>query len=161
ALRWRDVGLGGAAITVRETAKWVNGRWVFNPPKTASGARTVLLPQAMREALQRLLARRPDAAPEDFVFAGRRTDAPMGYTTAHTQLAAVCKRAGLPRIRIHDLRHLHASLLLAEGVPVPEVAARLGHANPSVTLRLYAHAVRGQQASLAAMERVTQPARRE
>ena len=55
----------------------------------------------------------------------------------------------LPVIRLHDLRHLHASLLLKAGVPVHVVAHRLGHADPSVTLRVYAH-VLDDQASHAA-----------
>ncbi|MEO7060210.1 MAG: site-specific integrase, partial [Lapillicoccus sp.] len=55
----------------------------------------------------------------------------------------------LPVIRLHDLRHLHASLLLRAGVPVHVVAHRLGHADPSITLRVYAH-VLDDQASHAA-----------
>ena len=55
----------------------------------------------------------------------------------------------LPVIRLHDLRHLHASLLLKAGVPVHIVAHRLGHADPSITLRVYAH-VLDDQASHAA-----------
>ena len=52
-------------------------------------------------------------------------------------------------IRLHDLRHLHATLLLKAGVPVHVVAARLGHADPAITLRVYAH-VLDDQASGAA-----------
>ena len=58
-------------------------------------------------------------------------------------------RAPLPVIRLHDLRHLHATLLLKAGVPVHVVAARLGHADPAITLRVYAH-VLDDQASGAA-----------
>ncbi|HYN28779.1 MAG TPA: tyrosine-type recombinase/integrase, partial [Dermatophilaceae bacterium] len=54
-----------------------------------------------------------------------------------------------PVIRLHDLRHLHATLLLKAGVPVHVVAARLGHADPAITLRVYAH-VLDDQASGAA-----------
>lgn len=48
----------------------------------------------------------------------------------------------LPRMRLHDLRHVHATVLLLAGVPVHVVAGRLGHADPSITLRVYAHVVR-------------------
>lgn len=48
----------------------------------------------------------------------------------------------LPRARLHDLRHLHATTLLLAGVPVHVVAARLGHADPAVTLRVYSHVLR-------------------
>jgi len=50
----------------------------------------------------------------------------------------------LPVMRLHDLRHVHATLLLEAGVPVHVVAARLGHADPAITLRVYAHVLRDQ-----------------
>ena len=52
-------------------------------------------------------------------------------------------------IRLHDLRHLHATLLLLEGVPVHVVANRLGHSDPAVTLRVYAHVLRESVAGVA------------
>ena len=55
----------------------------------------------------------------------------------------------LPMIRLHDLRHLHATLLLLEGVPVHVVANRLGHSDPAVTLRVYAHVLRESVAGVA------------
>ena len=55
----------------------------------------------------------------------------------------------LPPARLHDLRHIHATTLLLAGVPVHVVAARLGHADPSITLRVYAHVVNEQLAEAA------------
>jgi integrase len=55
----------------------------------------------------------------------------------------------LPHARLHDLRHVHATTLLLAGVPVHVVAARLGHADPSITLRVYAHAISDQLAEAA------------
>ncbi len=55
----------------------------------------------------------------------------------------------LPHARLHDLRHVHATTSLLAGVPVHVVAARLGHADPSVTLRVYAHVIRDQVAEAA------------
>lgn len=154
ALRWRDVDPNGMALTVRETARQLKGRWVFNPPKTASGARTVLLPTPAQEALKQLKAANPTACESDFLFASpKRPGQPLGCTAVRRQLRAACAVAGLPQIRVHDLRHLHASLLLAEGVPIPEVSARLGHANPNITLGVYAHVLRNQKAAVAAIER--------
>jgi integrase len=54
----------------------------------------------------------------------------------------------LPHARLHDLRHLHATTLLLAGVPVHLVAARLGHADPAVTLRVYAHVLREHAAGV-------------
>ncbi|WP_433220085.1 tyrosine-type recombinase/integrase [Microtetraspora malaysiensis] len=55
----------------------------------------------------------------------------------------------LPRARLHDLRHVHATTLLLAGVPVHVVAARLGHVDPSITPRVYAHVIRAAEASAA------------
>jgi len=69
---------------------------------------------------------------------------------AHNSSVAGDDRDGLlPLARLHDLRHVHATTLLLAGVPVHVVAARLGHADPSVTLRVYAHVIRDQVAEAA------------
>lgn len=52
---------------------------------------------------------------------------------------------GVPPLRIHDLRHTHASFLLAAGEPIPTVAKRLGHKDSATTLRIYAHAIPGTE----------------
>jgi len=63
--------------------------------------------------------------------------------------------AGLPRIRVHDLRHSHATLLLAEGIPVHVVSRRLGHAKTSITVDTYAHVMAGQdEVVVAAFDRL-------
>ncbi|MFC4013907.1 tyrosine-type recombinase/integrase [Nonomuraea purpurea] len=64
----------------------------------------------------------------------------MRNNEAHPDIA-------LPHARLHDLRHIHATTLLLAGVPVHVVAARLGHADPSITLRVYAHVIRAAEAS--------------
>ena len=62
-----------------------------------------------------------------------------------------------PGLRLHDLRHTHASLLLSAGHSLKAVSARLGHANPALTLRIYAHCMPGDDARLAAaMDAMTQ-----
>jgi integrase len=55
----------------------------------------------------------------------------------------------LPHARLHDLRHIHATTLLLSGVPVHVVAARLGHADPAITLRVYAHVIRTAEVAAA------------
>ncbi|MER7366825.1 tyrosine-type recombinase/integrase [Nonomuraea wenchangensis] len=57
--------------------------------------------------------------------------------------------APLPHARLHDLRHIHATTLLLAGVPVHVVTARLGHADPAITLRVYAHVIHEQAATAA------------
>jgi integrase len=55
------------------------------------------------------------------------------------------RTSGLPRIRLHDLRHTHATLLLKAGVPIKVVSERLGHSSPAFTMATYQHVLRGMQ----------------
>ena len=67
-------------------------------------------------------------------------------------------RAGVPVIRLHDLRHTHGSLLIKEGVPVKVVSERLGHANIAFTIETYQHVLPGMQADAAlTYQRLTTP----
>src|SRR5204862_1119961 len=78
---------------------------------------------------------------DDLVFL-REDGAPMHTDTPTALMPRLIAVAGLPHTRLHDLRHLHATTLLLAGVPVHVVAARLGHADPAVTLRIYSHVLR-------------------
>jgi integrase len=76
-----------------------------------------------------------------------------------------CRKAvgedALPVIRLHGLRHTHATILLRAGRPVREVSERLGHANPAITLRVYAHVLPGdQRAAAATLARLVEEAKR-
>jgi integrase len=73
------------------------------------------------------------------------------YPDTVTSLMTKLIRANtqLPHARLHDLRHLHATTLPLSGVPVHVVAARLGHADPAITLRVYAHVIRSAEAAAA------------
>ncbi len=153
ALTWADVGLG-VAVTVSGTLQRLDGQPVVTTPKTPSANRTVLLPPAVTAALQRQRAQqeawRQEAGWQDsgFVFTGLQGQ-PLHPSTVQHALKRECERLGLPPVTPHGLRHLHASLLLHEGVPVTAVSARLGHANPNVTMSIYAHALAGQDAQAA------------
>ena len=72
----------------------------------------------------------------------------MGKLISEYNKSAVTPAKPLPSARLHDLRHVHATALLLAGVPVHVGAARLGHADPAVTLRVYAHVLREQVASV-------------
>jgi len=75
--------------------------------------------------------------------------APLYPDSVSALMGTLVRRLGLPASRLHDLRHLHATTLLLAGVPVHVVAARLGHADPAITLRVYAHVLREQAAGVA------------
>ena len=153
ALRWENAGLG-VAVTVTGTLHRLDGQPVVTTPKTASAERTVMLPPVAIAALTRQKAQQDawretgDWKDTGFVFTGETGQVLWPSTVQHA-LKRECVRLGLPAVTPHGLRHLHASLLLDEGIPVPAVSARLGHANPQVTLQIYAHALPGGDAQAA------------
>ncbi len=82
----------------------------------------------------------PDSPTETFAKILRRYNAPTAPGRPDQVLPA--PKPLLPPVRLHDLRHLHATMLLMAGVPVHVVSDRLGHADASITLRVYAHVIR-------------------
>jgi len=166
-LRWRDVDLdrGTASIAQTVSADKANaGRVIIQPrAKTAAGSRVVrLTPQtlaALKDHRKRQNAARLAAAAwEDndlIVCTGRGTPVNPGGNV-NRSFDAILKAALLPdgtrprRIRIHDLRHTAATLLLGAGVPAKVVQERLGHATINITLDLYAHVGEDMQTSAAA-----------
>jgi integrase len=82
------------------------------------------------------------------VFA-RPDGAPLHPHLLSDAFGKLVKRSGLPRIRLHDLRHTHATLLLKSGVPIKVVSERLGHATPGFTMATYQHVLPGMQAEAA------------
>lgn len=158
-LRWSDVDLERRQLTVRQQLNRNEARWIVQRPKTDAGRRTIPLPAAAVEALQDQrrgqAAQQLAAAPEwsGLVFLGP-DGAPELPKTHLRRFRAVLVEAGLPDMRLHDLRHSAASILIHGGVPVTEVAAALGHASPAITARIYSHVIDGSLARVvAAMDR--------
>jgi integrase len=109
----------------------------FGPPKTAASVRTVPLPNVVAESLAAHLEHWP-AGPDGLNFTNERGD-PLRRNRFGEIWRAAVSRAGLDRLRYHDLRHLYASLLIRHGESVKVVQARLGHASASETLDTYSH----------------------
>lgn len=148
-LRWCDVDLDRRTITVRRALTVVDGVARLKRPKT-SRTRTLTIDRVTAEALA---AHRQAAAvhagdPEwDLVFTedGRHVD-PMRVTL---EFRRAVRASGLPTLHLHSLRHTHASLLLAKGVPIKVVSERLGHATVALTLDIYAHVLPAQDGAAA------------
>lgn len=146
ALRWADVDLDDATLTVRGTLKRRVGHGLFvDTPKTAHGYRTVPLPGTCVQSLRRHRSRQAAARirvgdlwqDNDFVFTtplGTPMD-PRNLTRRYHELT---ERAGLGRRRFHALRHSAATLMLANGVPLEVISRTLGHAGLSITADVYA-----------------------
>lgn len=114
------------------------------PPKTPQTLRAVVLFPALGRMLREHKAASAFSKPGDPVFASR-AGTPFYYRNVERRgLDAAADRAGLngdgrPKLRLHDLRHCFASLLIAEGADVVYVSRQLGHADPSITLKVYSH----------------------
>ncbi len=166
ALRWRNLDLDNATLTVVETAyKLGNGDYVIKEPKTAHSRRTVTLPSSLVElfkayrADQELLRIQLGVTlnVDDFVFI-RLDGSPINPSAVTLAFRRIIKRAGLRGIRIHDLRHTHASLMLTAGIHPKVVSERLGHANIGITLDIYSHVLPGlQEAAADKFDRIFEP----
>jgi integrase len=120
---------------------------MFSDPKSFAGRRTVALDERTVEVLKahrlRQLKERNELdmraqQPDDLVFAGLEGE-PLHPGLFSDAWDRRVKKAGVKRIRLHDARHTHASLLLAAGVSPKVVQERLGHANIAITLAIYSH----------------------
>jgi len=157
ALRWRNLDLESGALTVVETAyRLGSGEYRIKEPKTAQGRRTVTLPSSLMElfkvyrADQELLRIQLGISLnlDDFVFI-RPDGSPINPNAITLAFRRIIKRAGLKDIRIHDLRHTHATLMLKAGIHPKVVSERLGHANIGITLDIYSHVLPGLQEAAA------------
>jgi integrase len=157
ALKWRNLDLDQGFIHVVESAyKLGNGEYVIKEPKTPHSRRAVALPQSLVALLkyyrdqQAATMKSLGAAIDEkgFVFTtfdGKPLD-PSGVSRA---FARMIKHAGIPHIRLHDLRHTHATIMLKAGVHPKIVSERLGHATVGITLDTYSHVLPGLQEAAA------------
>lgn len=143
-LAWSDIG--PASVTVKHQLARVDGAWARSKPKTRRSRRTIpLTPQAIEAlAVQRIRqdAERGDhPRPIEGLVFTTPTGAPIHSTNLLPPWRALLARLGLPRVTLHDLRHAAATIMLSEGVPLPTIAAVLGHSTIRVTADLYAHVI--------------------
>ena len=114
----------------------------------AAGQSAPLAHSTQRLLMQTVWAARKLAAAEwadgDLVFCTGEGK-PINPNNLYRNFAAIIDRAGVPTIRLHDLRHTHATLLLSAGTPIKAVSERLGHAKTSITLDTYAHVLPDMQ----------------
>lgn len=145
-LRWRDVDFDAGKLSVRQTLTRPAGKPVIGEPKTERSRRTMSVDPATMAVLRR--QRATQAAErlqwgsayqdQDLVFA-REDGAPVNPETLGRVMRRVAGAAGLPHIRVHDLRHGYATQALTARVNPRTVADRLGHARVNVTLDTYSH----------------------
>jgi integrase len=149
-LRWSDIDMETGTITIANTRTSAGGKTVEGDTKTAAGRRALPLPQrvvtALRAARKRQMAERLalglGGGPEHFQYViSNEVGQPYSPAVLSKMWRDAVKAAGLRHIKLHGGgRHTAVTRMLLDGVPVPVVAAWAGHADASVTLRVYAHA---------------------
>lgn len=146
-LRWRDVDLDGGSVQIRGSMQATSEGLRIAAPKTPGSRRHVLVSEQPREALRKHRVRqaaerlRMGEAWEDndLVFANQVGRPIPAGNLLRRSFEPLLRRAGLPRMRFHDLRHTSATLLLGEGIHPKIVSEMLGHTRISTTLDLYSH----------------------
>jgi integrase len=149
-LRWSDVDLVNGRASIVQTVIAVNHEVRIGSPKTARGRRTVVLDPgtiaALREHRQRQLAERllmgAGFTDHGLVFC-RPDGGPLHPERFSRTFTVQARHAGLPPIRLHDLRHTWATLALSAGEHPKVVQERLGHAAIAITLDVYSHVTEG------------------
>ena len=152
-LHWGDIDLGDARISISRALVSVAYTPHESPGKTRTARRCIDIDDVTVEVLRAWQAVRESEsnspiAPDDRLFASP-TGAPIHPDAFSKTFERIVATAGVPRLRLHDLRHTHASLLLKERVPIKVVSERLGHATPAFTMATYQHVLPGMQAEAA------------
>jgi len=156
ALKWSDIDLKGACLHVRHTVEEIGVERRLKAPKTRQSRRTVPLhpdtvaifrehrrsQDELRLRLGNLWTDEGFVFPETTLPRAGRVRSPKALQHAFRQET---RRLGYAGLRFHDLRHTHVTQLLAAGVPVKDVATRVGHASAVMTLGTYAHLLPGSQ----------------
>lgn len=146
-LRWEDVDLDAATIRVERTVTLdARGQCVLGPPKTEHARRRLPIAAALVAELRAYRAWQEERAAHyggrhftsGWVFVNARGDR-LSPHTLRGQWRAAVRRAGLPHIRMHDLRHAAATRMLEAGVPLKVVSEYLGHSTIAVTANTYQH----------------------
>jgi integrase len=143
-LRVSDVDLARRRLSVSRALSVSASQVIESTPKNGR-SRVIDLDRATTDHLAQLIADRPRS--ERVIVRADGSSPPPDSVSRRFRLAVV--DSGLPRIRLHDLRHTHATLSLGAGVPIRVISERLGHSSPEFTLRRYAHVLPGMGAEAA------------
>jgi len=156
ALRWEDVDLDTGNLRVRHSLANVDGELTLQEPKTDRSRRSLVLPEAVTAALQ---AHRTRQLMDRMAAGSRWVDSGHVFATMlgkphHAATITRCfhdalDRAGLPRVRFHDLRHSAATFLLATGFTLEDVKNLLGHSSIVLTSNTYGHVLEQRRKEVA------------
>lgn len=157
-LKWTDIDFDRGTISIRRTLQRTSaGLQLIEQTKTAKSRRLISISPSTVEVLKKHQVEQKKEMIQynyrdvyDLVFTSR-TGKPIEPRNLREYFSLITKKAGLPPIRFHDLRHTHATLLLKQGVHPKIVSERLGHSSISMTLDTYSHVIPSMQKEAAEM----------
>jgi len=148
ALRRRNLDLAERTVTVVEQLQELaDGSFVWGPPKSRAGRRTVAVPAAIVAEIAKHLDSWSGSGPEDYVFGGTKGQ-PFRRATFYKAWHKATEACGLGDFRFHDLRHTGNTLGATTGASTKELMARMGHSSPRAAL-IYQHATRERDVKIA------------
>ena len=142
ALNPKDVDLEKRTITITKSYQRLGKKDVITPPKTPKSKRVITIPEFLAADIKDYMDSLYDLQENDRLF-------PITKYYLEHEMQRGIKESGVKRIRVHDLRHSHASLLVEMGFSPLEIANRLGHEKMETTLNTYAHLYPNKQTKLA------------
>jgi integrase len=146
-LRWSDIDTDAKTMHIERSIEQIGTTVRIKEPKTKAGTRTISLPDIVidvlrdhrRSQLELRMALGQGRLPDDaFIFVGIDGEPPKPFILS-TQWIECARVIGMPHITWHSFRHSHASLLISAGMDVVQIARRLGHSSPAITLGTYSH----------------------
>lgn len=146
-LEWSDIDFTNGTVSVRRSMIMVGGQRRIETPKTAAGERVIGIDNVTMEALRaheeetrelRRIGGRTEHGDLVFRQANGAAPDPNRWTRWFGQHA---RHAGVPVLKLHSLRHTHASVLLERNAALLDVSGRLGHASPVITASIYSHSL--------------------
>lgn len=138
ALTLNDIDFHAGTISINKTLAYVSGKYVVQPPKTSKSNRIVEAPAFLLDEIREYTSKVYKLDPEQRLFSRSRVW--LGQIITYT-----CDKIGLKPIRVHDLRHSHASILINLGANPLMIAERLGHEDVKVTMNTYSHLFQSHQ----------------
>ncbi len=132
ALTRKDIDFDNKTLSINKSYQRLNKEDIITDPKTPKSNRSIALPEFLCDDLQEYINKLYDLEPDSRIF---------NFTKffLHHEMDRGCKKSGVKRIRLHDLRHSHASLLIELGFSPLLIAERLGHEKVETTLNTYSH----------------------
>lgn len=142
ALNYNCIDFEGNTIDITRTYQRLQGKDVITEPKTPKSKRKVVIPQFLSDLIKDYVSHLYGYMPTDRIFH-------MTKYFLECEMKRGCKNTGVKKIRIHDIRHSHVSLLIDMGIPILEIRDRLGHEKIETTLNTYSHLYPNKQKELA------------